>query len=162
MFGIAGWSSGNQSVVPLMRLRGICLVLPGSVLRVVSVCAGLGGLTSPGASGGGGGAMAYAQSGICAVVAACSATERARGNAARMTSAANLRIKTLHNELPGLGAANYTPYHGAMKTTLFAALLALAGAAAAAQNPPAEPKNYSIDPWLGNRTFEARAGGSAF
>jgi len=48
-----------------------------------------------------------------------------------------------------LGVANYTPDHGAMKTPLFATLLALAGAAAAAQNPPAEPKNYSIDPWLG-------------
>src|SRR5438477_11522234 len=117
MFGIAGWSSGNQSVVPLMRLRGICLVLPGSVLRVVSVCAGLGGLTSPVASGGGGGAMAYAQSGICAVVAACSATERARGNAARMTSAANLRIQTLQQRShQALGVANYTPDHGTIKT----------------------------------------------
>jgi len=48
-----------------------------------------------------------------------------------------------------LGVANYTPDHGAMKTPLFATLLALAGAVAAAQNPPAEPKNYSIDPWLG-------------
>jgi hypothetical protein len=47
-----------------------------------------------------------------------------------------------------VGAANYTPYDGAMKMTVFVALFALAGAAAAAaQNPPAEPKNYGIDPW---------------
>jgi hypothetical protein len=29
-------------------------------------------------------------------------------------------------EPPGLGAANYTPYHGAMKTTVFGTLFALA------------------------------------
>jgi hypothetical protein len=50
-------------------------------------------------------------------------------------------------EPPSLGAANYTPYQGAMKMTVFAALFALGSAAAAAQNPPAEPKNFSIDPW---------------
>src|SRR5438309_1708884 len=83
IFGSGGWSSGNQSVVPAIRLRGICFVLPGRVLSVVSVCAGLGGRVSPGASGGGGGAMAYAQSGIWVVVAARSATVTANGNAAR-------------------------------------------------------------------------------
>src|SRR5712691_2631503 len=97
MFGIGGWSSGNQSVVPAIRLRGICLLLPGSVLSVVSVCAGLGGRVSPGASGGGGGAIAYAQSGIWVVVAARRATVTTNGNAARTTRAANLRIKSLHS-----------------------------------------------------------------
>src|SRR5690349_19600527 len=77
-----------------MRLRGTCFVLPGACFSVVSVCAGLGGRTSPGASGGGGGAMAYAQSGICAVVAARSATVSTNGSAARTIKAANLRIKT--------------------------------------------------------------------
>src|SRR2546421_6188243 len=79
-----------------MRLRGTCFVLPATVRSVVSVAAGLGGGVTPGAGGGGGGAMAYAQSGICAV-AARSADVTTKGNAARTTSAANLRIKSLHS-----------------------------------------------------------------
>src|SRR6185295_965876 len=80
-----------------MRLRGTCFVLPATVRSVVSVAAGFGGGVTPGAGGGAGAGMAYAQSGICAVVAARSATETANGNAARTTSAANLRIKSLHS-----------------------------------------------------------------
>jgi len=45
-----------------------------------------------------------------------------------------------------LGAANYTPYDAAMKIAVLAALLAVASAAAA-QNPPVDPTNASIDPW---------------
>src|SRR5258705_4106347 len=80
-----------------MRLRGTCLVLPGACRSVVSVCAGFGGGVVPGGTGAGGGAIAYDQSGIWAVVAARTGTVRARGNAARMTSPANLRIKSLHS-----------------------------------------------------------------
>src|SRR5512143_362722 len=96
MLGIAGWSSGNQSAC-CIRLRGYCLELPGTVRSVVSVAAGFGGGVVPEAAGGGGGAIAYAQSGIWAVVAARTAAVASSGNAARITSAANLRIKSLHS-----------------------------------------------------------------
>src|SRR5258705_11550449 len=98
MFGIAGWSSGNQSVVPAIRLRGICLLLPGSVLSVVSVCAGFGRRTSPGASGGGGGAMADAQAGCWAVGPGRKATAEENGSGERGTRAANVTIKDPPNE----------------------------------------------------------------
>jgi hypothetical protein len=48
-------------------------------------------------------------------------------------------------EPPSLGAANYTPYHGAMKTTVLAGLFALAAAAAGAQiNEPRRHEDTEI------------------
>jgi dienelactone hydrolase len=65
-----------------------------------------------------------------------------------MTSAANLRIKTLQKWSTSLGAANYTPYHAAVKITVFASILTLASVATSfAQDPPVDPNNRSIDPW---------------
>src|SRR2546426_12726005 len=95
-----------------MRLRGTCFVLPATVRSVVSVAAGLGGGVTPGAGGGAGAGMAYAQSGICAVVAARSADVTANGNAARTTSAANLRIKSLHSSEGFPGAETIREFSG--------------------------------------------------
>src|SRR6185369_10997379 len=155
-----------------IRLRGYCLELPGTVRSVVSLAAGFGGGVVPGGTGGGGGAIAYAQSGG-AVVAARTATVTSRGNAARTTSAANLRIKSLHSNNQ-LWSGNYRRTEGEggrgkrtpagricskrvaliiyrMKTFVFRILLTLATfgpvSAALAQTAPAEPKNYGIDPW---------------
>jgi hypothetical protein len=76
----------------------------------VSVAAGFGGGVVPGGTGGGGAGIAYAHSGG-AVIAARTATVASKGNAARTTSAANLRIKSLHSNYQ-LRFANYRPTKG--------------------------------------------------
>ena len=114
MLGITGWSSGNQSVW-LMRLRGTCLpACPRPFEALVSAAAGFGRRGDTGGRGRRGVGMAYAQSGIWAVVSRAKRDTKDKGQRHEDQK----RREFTHKEPPPPSqlfpeCENYTPEHRA-------------------------------------------------